>query len=137
LTSGWTELAANIDGVRANAATPVILTTDYTLASALAYFLPSHAPVEQISDRIRWVNEPQPDPALFTGSMLYVCKNACGQLDKLPERFGRIEFLARFPRARNGRVIETYALYRLSQPREPVLDPIYPIRLKDAGDDSL
>lgn len=134
---GWPALAHDIDSVRENVGASSILTTDYSLASELSYYLPSPVPVEQISDRVRWANEPAPNPSLFTGPMLYVCKNACGQEPKLPQRFRHIQFLTTFPRLRNGVIIDHYSVYRVSDPIGPALDPMYPIRLKGAGDDRL
>jgi len=40
-------------------------------------------------------------------------------------------------RRQGARVIDRYSLYRLSNPIGPVLDPLYPIRLKGVDDDYL
>jgi len=65
LGAGWKELGAQMDEVRKRMGAPIILVYDYGLASWLSFYLPSHAPVEQINLRMRYVNAPEPDPKLF------------------------------------------------------------------------
>jgi 4-amino-4-deoxy-L-arabinose transferase-like glycosyltransferase len=72
LGAGWTVLGAEIDQLRKRTGAPMVLTKDYGTAGWLAFYLPSRPPVEQIYERVRWINEPAPDPALFRGPMLFV-----------------------------------------------------------------
>ena len=134
---GWADLAHKIDDMRAGVGAPVVLATDYSLAGELAYYLPSKTAVHQINERIRWVNEPQPDPRLFNAQMIYVCKNGCGYVPLLPQRFRQVEFLGTLPRSRGGVTIEHYSVYRLAGPIGPALSPMYPVRLKGVDDASL
>ncbi|MFZ2031875.1 MAG: glycosyltransferase family 39 protein [Vitreimonas sp.] len=134
LGGGWPELAQSIDAMRARAGAQVLLTTDYTLASALTYYLPSHAPAEQMNDRVRWSNEPQPPAALFTQQMLYVCKAPCKYESQLRNRFVEVELLGAAPRTRRGVVVERYSVYRVRGQLRPALDPMYPIRTKASDD---
>jgi hypothetical protein len=97
--------------------------TEYQVVSWLTLYLPSHAPVEQITQRMRWANEPEPDPKLFTGPMLYVCRMPCFRLPALQGHFSAVQPLRELPRKRGGLVIEQYALYLLSGPTRPVLEP--------------
>jgi 4-amino-4-deoxy-L-arabinose transferase-like glycosyltransferase len=128
LGGGWPELAQSIDAMRARA--QVLLTTDYTLASTLTYYLPSHAPAEQMNERVRWANEPQPPAALFTQQMVYVCKAPCRYAPQLGNRFVEVELLGSAPRLRRGVVVERYSVYRVRGQVRPALDPMYPIRTK-------
>jgi 4-amino-4-deoxy-L-arabinose transferase-like glycosyltransferase len=130
LGEGWPELAQSIDAMRARAGAQVLLTTDYTLAGALTYYLPSHAPAEQMNDRVRWANEPQPPAALFSQQMLYVCKAPCKYAPQLGNRFAEVELLGAAPRMRRGVVVERYSVYRVRGQVRPALDPMYPIRTK-------
>jgi hypothetical protein len=130
LGGGWPELAQSIDAMRARAGAQVLLTTDYTLASALTYYLPSHAPAEQMNDRVRWANEPHPPAALFTQPMLYVCKAPCKYAPQLGNRFAEVELLGTAPRMGRGVVVERYSVYRVRGQVRPALDPMYPIRTK-------
>src|ERR1700730_11695525 len=70
LGAGWPVLASQIDDIRRKAGAGIVLTRDYGLASWLAFYLPSHPPVEQMNVRMRYVDAPAPDPELFRGPML-------------------------------------------------------------------
>ncbi|MBS0385948.1 MAG: glycosyltransferase family 39 protein [Proteobacteria bacterium] len=130
LGGGWPELARQIDDMRRSVGAQVLLTTDYTLASSLTYYLPSHAPAEQMNDRVRWANEPQPPAALFSQQMLYVCKQPCPYAGQLRNRFAEAELVGSANRVRRGVVVEQYSVYRVRGQVRPTLDPMYPIRTK-------
>jgi len=123
LGAGWRQLGVQIDAVRAGLGAPVVLTMDYGLAGWLAFYLPSHPVVEQINGRIRYVNEPPPDPALFRGAMMYVCMAECGELPLIRKRFATVDFAANLTRTRRGVPIQEYHVYKLSGPIGPALDP--------------
>jgi hypothetical protein len=123
LGAGWPELAIKMDELRVRMGAPVVLTTNQRVTGWLSFYLPSHPPVEQINGRIRWVNASEPDPALFRGTMMYVCIYECGEIPQLGERFATVELLATLVRTRRGVPIEAYSVYRLSGPIGPVLDP--------------
>src|SRR5262249_27485116 len=130
LGGGWPELAQQIDAIRQSVGAQVLVTTDYTLASSLTYYLPSHTPAEQMNERVRWSNEPPPPAALFSQQMLYVCKQPCSYADGLRHRFAEAELLGNAAREHRGRVIERYSIYRVRGQVRPTLDPMYPIRTK-------
>ncbi len=123
LGAGWRELAIKMDKLRLQLGAPVVMTTNQRLTGWLTFYLPSHPPVEQINNRIRWVNGPQPDPALFRGTMMYVCIYGCSSLDALRRRFETVQFVANLVRTRRGVPIEEYSVYRLTGPIGPPLDP--------------
>lgn len=127
LGAGWTTLGAKIDAIRAQIGAPVVLTTDYTMTGWLSFYLPSHTPVEQITERIRWIDAPAPEPQIFGGQMLYVCRGTCPGIPALEGRFRIVQHLATLPRERNGATVAEYSLYRLASPLGPVLDPPYPV----------
>src|SRR6266849_4530733 len=122
LGAGWPVLAAQIDDIRRNVGAGIVLTKDYGLASWLAFYLPSHPPVEQMNVRMRWVDAPAPDPELFRGPMLFVCSGSCAENGKPPESFNIVERLALLPRQRRGVTIDEYVIYRVADPRGPVLE---------------
>jgi 4-amino-4-deoxy-L-arabinose transferase-like glycosyltransferase len=124
LGAGWPRLAAEIDSIREETGAPVILTTNYGLTSWLSFYLPSHAPVEQIDNRMRWVNEPAPDHALFDGPALFICQGDCGHLTWLAKRFGNVSLISTLYRMRNGLSVASYAIYRVAAPIGPVLDSV-------------
>jgi 4-amino-4-deoxy-L-arabinose transferase-like glycosyltransferase len=123
LGAGWAPLAVEMDEVRARLNAPVVLTMDYGLAAWLEFYLPSHPPVEQINGRMRYVNAPEPDPALFRGPIMYVCMVECGEIPAIRKRFSSVEEVATLTRKRRGVAIQDYRVYRLSGPIGPPLDP--------------
>ncbi len=123
LGAGWNELAAKIDEIRIRIGASIVLTTEYGVAGWLEFYLPSHPPVAQINERMRYVDLPQPDPALFNGTSMYVCQTPCAAVTMLRDRFGKVDLLATLPRTRRGVTIRDYEVYGLSGPTKPVLDP--------------
>ena len=69
---GWRELAAEIEAVRVRVGATCVLAPDYGTTGWLAFYLPRGTCVVQPTQRIRWVNMPEPDPALLAGKLLYV-----------------------------------------------------------------
>jgi hypothetical protein len=112
-----------MDDVRKRLGAPTVLTMDYGLAAWLEFYLPSHPPVEQINGRMRYVNAPEPDPALFRGTIMYVCMAECGELPAIRNRFATVEPVASLTRTRRGIPIQGYRVYSLSGPIGPPLDP--------------
>jgi 4-amino-4-deoxy-L-arabinose transferase-like glycosyltransferase len=123
LGAGWNELGVQLDEVRQKLGAPIVLTRNYGLTSWLAFYLPSHPPVAQINERLWWVNAPEPDPALFTGPIMYVCIVNCDEIPLIRERFRTVEPVATLTRTRRGVPIQEYGVYRLSGPIGPPLDP--------------
>jgi hypothetical protein len=123
LGAGWKELGVQLDDVRQKLGAPIVLTRNYGLTSWLSFYLPSHPPVAQINERLWWVNSPEPDPALFAGTMMYVCIVNCDELPLVRQRFATVEPVTKLARTRRGVPIQEYAVYRLSGPIGPPLDP--------------
>ena len=123
LGAGWKELGVRLDDVRQKLGAPIVLTRNYGLTSWLSFYLPSHPPVAQINERLWWVNSPEPDPALFTGTMMYVCIVNCDELPLVQRRFEKVELVTTMARTRRGVPIQQYQVYRLSGPIGPPLDP--------------
>ena len=123
LGAGWKDLAGRLDKMRTELGAPVIVTRNQRLTGWLTFYLPSHAPVVQLNNRIRWVDGPAPDPALFTGPMMYVCDHVCPDLPELHRRFETVEMVTTLTRTRRGVPLETYAIYRLARPLGSPLDP--------------
>jgi 4-amino-4-deoxy-L-arabinose transferase-like glycosyltransferase len=123
LGAGWKELGIKMDEVRMRLGAPVVLTMNYGLTGWLAFYLPSHPPVEQINVRMRYVNAPEPDPALFRGTIMYVCMVDCSDIPLIRQRFANVEPVASLTRTRHGVPIQEYRVYSLSGPIGPPLDP--------------
>ena len=69
---GWRELAREIEAVRARTGATCVLAPDYGTTGWLAFYLPKGTCVAQQSQRIRWVNMPEPDASQLAGKLLYV-----------------------------------------------------------------
>lgn len=128
--AGWAELAAQIDAIRVERGARAVLTTSYAATGWLSFYLPGRPPVIQFNERIRWVNEPAPDPALFRGPLLYVCRGTCKLAPAVRARYQSFEEVAQFSRQRRGVTIETYRLYRVSGPKGEPLDLSLPKELR-------
>jgi hypothetical protein len=96
---GWRELAAGIEAVRVRVGAACVLAPDYGTTGWLAFYLPKGTCVVQPSQRIRWVNMPEPDPALLAGKLLYV-GDAKGEESYPKARFARVERVAELKRMR-------------------------------------
>ncbi len=124
LGAGWRQLAPQMDEVRQHLGAPVVLTFDYGTAAWLKFYLPSHAPVEQIGWRAWWINSPEPDPALFRGTMMYVCERDCYNLPMVRDRFKTVEPVTTLTRSRNGVPIVDYHIFSVSDPIGQPFDPM-------------
>jgi hypothetical protein len=119
---GWRELAGEIEAVRARTGATCVLAPDYGTTGWLAFYLPKGTCVVQPTQRIRWVNMPEPDPALLAGRLLYVDEARPGGRPYLKDAFARIERVAELKRKRGPLTIETYALDLLEEPKGEVLE---------------
>jgi hypothetical protein len=127
---GWRELASEIEAVRVRTGAACVLAPDYGTTGWLAFYLPKGTCVVQPTQRIRWVNMPEPDPALLAGKLLYVDEARPGGRPYLKEAFARIEQVAELKRRRGPLTIETYAIDLLEGPRGEVLDHSPPPELE-------
>jgi hypothetical protein len=127
---GWRELAGEIEAVRARVGATCVLAPDYGTTGWLAFYLPKGTCVVQPTQRIRWVNMPEPDPAQLSGKLLYVDEARPSGRPYLKETFARVERVAEFTRKRGPLTIETYALDLLEDPNGDVLDRSPPPELE-------
>ena len=119
---GWRKLAAEIEQVRQRVGATCVLAPDYGTTSWLAFYLPRGSCVAQQTQRIRWVNMPEPGRAELAGPLLYVDEVKPRAQLFLKDCFARIEQVAELPRKRGPLVIETYAITLLADPKGEVFD---------------
>ena len=128
---GWRELANGIEAERARVGATCVLAPDYGTTGWLAFYLPPGTCVTQQSQRIRWVNMPEPSAAELTGRLLFVDEaRPWGIRPYLKDMFTRIERIAELPRKRGPLVIETYSLDLLDGAEGDVLDRSPPPELQ-------
>jgi 4-amino-4-deoxy-L-arabinose transferase-like glycosyltransferase len=127
---GWRQLADGIEAVRVRTGASCVLAPDYGTTGWLAFYLPKGTCVVQPTQRIRWVNMPEPDPKLLAGKLLYVDEARPGGRPYLREAFTRVETVAELKRMRGPLTFETYALDLLEGPKGEVLDRSPPPELQ-------
>ncbi|MGA7942710.1 MAG: glycosyltransferase family 39 protein [Bradyrhizobium sp.] len=127
---GWQTLAAEIEAVRTRVGASCVLAPDYGTASWLTFYLPKDTCVIQPTQRIRWVNMGQPDPAKLSGKLLWVDEVRASIQPYVAETFAKVERVGEFKRMRGPLVIETYALDLLDGRKRPVLDNSPPPELQ-------
>ena len=127
---GWRELAAAIEATRVRVGAACVLAPDYGTTGWLAFYLPKGSCVAQPTQRIRWINMPEPDPALLAGKLLYVAEARPGGPPYLADYFTSVERVAELKRMRGPLVIETYALDLLEGANGEVLDRSPPPELQ-------
>ncbi|MGB7123203.1 MAG: glycosyltransferase family 39 protein [Bradyrhizobium sp.] len=127
---GWQTLAAEIEAVRTRVGASCVLAPDYGTASWLTFYLPKDTCVIQPTQRIRWVNMGQPDPAKLSGKLLWVDEVRASIQPYVAKTFAKVERVGEFKRMRGPLVIETYALDLLDGRKRPVLDNSPPPELQ-------
>ena len=127
---GWETLAADIEATRTRVGASCVLAPDYGTTSWLTFYLPKGTCVIQPTQRIRWVNMGEPDPAKLSGKLLWVDEVRASIQPYVGETFAKVERVGEFERMRGPLVIETYALDLLEQPKRPVLDNSPPPELQ-------
>jgi 4-amino-4-deoxy-L-arabinose transferase-like glycosyltransferase len=128
---GWRDLAQQIETERLRVGATCVLAPDYGTTGWLAFYLPPGTCVTQQSQRIRWVNMPEPSAAELKGPLLFVDEaRPWGIRANLKDMFARIERIAELPRKRGPLVIETYALDLLDGAEGDVLDRSLPPELQ-------
>ena len=127
---GWQALAKEIEAVRVRVGAACVLAPDYGTTGWLAFYLPRGSCVLQQSQRIRWVNMPEPDPKLLAGKLIYVDEARPGGRPYLNGAFARVEQVAELKRKRGPLTIETYTIDLLEGPKGSVLDQSAPPELE-------
>ncbi len=119
---GWRALASEIEATRVRLGANCVMAQDYGTTSLLAFYLPKETCVAQRNQRIRWVNMPEPDPALLKGKILLVGDVQPDGPAALAGQYAHVEKLADIRRMRSGVAIETYELDLLDGAKGDPLD---------------
>jgi 4-amino-4-deoxy-L-arabinose transferase-like glycosyltransferase len=105
---GWRDLAGEIEAARTRLGARCVIVSNYGIASWLSFYSPQ-TPVVQINERARWVNWPEPSPALFADKVLYVGDANLDATGTLRAMYARVEPQGQLSR-RRGDIIESYRL---------------------------
>jgi len=131
---GWRELAAGIEAVRVRVGAACVLAPDYGTTGWLTFYLPRGSCVVQRTQRIRWVNMPEPDPAELAGKLLFVDEPRAEGQPELIDGFARVEKVAELTRKRGPLTIESYELDLLEGAKGDVFDRSPPPELEKIGE---
>ena len=126
---GWRELASRIETARRVTGATCVLAPDYGTTAWLAFYLPKGTCVAQQTQRIRWVNMPEPGAAELAGPLLYVDEVKPRAQLFLKDRFGGINEIAEYTRNSGTLVTEIYTITLLSEPRGDAFDRSLPPEL--------
>ena len=130
---GWSDLAREIDAVRVRTGATCVLAPDYGTTSWLIFYLSRQGKnlcVVQPQQRMRWVNMPEPDPALLQGKLLFVDEVRPDGQAKLKGNYARFEKVAELTRKRGPLTVETYELDLLEGAKGDVIDRSPPPELQ-------
>jgi hypothetical protein len=114
-------VATEIEAIRTRVGATCVLASYYGTTAWLEFYMPKGTCVAQRSERIRWANMPEPDPALLKGKLLYVGEGNFG-LPRLEADFDSVKKLAELSRKRGPLAIETYTILLLEGAKGEVLD---------------
>jgi len=133
LSTGMTPVAARIDALRVQVGAKTVLAPDYSTTVLMWHYLPAGVGVHQITERVRWTNEPPVPADAFDGPMILVARTpGGGRLEELlRQRFAEVDRLETLTRTAKGAKLDVFTVYRLARPTGPVLNPVFPIRLKE------
>lgn len=131
LSQGFERVAAAIERQRSAIGAQAVLSPEYSTTILMSYYGRPDGQYHQISERVRWSNEPQPAAALFAGPILFANRQDPEMEKKLRKRFGEVEKLETIRRFARGQPNETYDIWRIAKPIGPALNPMFPIRLKE------
>jgi 4-amino-4-deoxy-L-arabinose transferase-like glycosyltransferase len=109
---GWTELAGQIEAVRARVGAPAVLAGSYELTSTLRFYLPASTAVVSAAEPIRWANDPTTKTDLGGGPLLLVTRH--GKAADMVSGYASFVPVATLARASHGVPIEEIELYLIS-----------------------
>ena len=122
LAFNMTPVVRELDELRRQQNAGAVVTTSYALAAWFSFYMPSDAPVVQLNERFRYLDQPQPARSLIEGPLLYITEVRNDQSAQLIEHFANITPLTRMNRTRGGAMIDQYAVYRLDGLRGELFD---------------
>lgn len=121
LAYGIGPVVRDIGNLSAREHASAVVTTNYALTGWLAFYLDGRAPVVQLNERSRYLNEASPDSQQLRGPLIYVSQVRNEEIDYLMQRFAHVVPLEHVLRMRNGAVLDQYAIYRLDGPKADLL----------------
>jgi hypothetical protein len=119
---GFAQMAAEIEAVRARVGATCVLSDDYGNTGWLAFYLPKGTCVAQRTQRLRWVNTPEPPASQLAGKLLLVGVDNAADTPSLLASFAKIERVGEVRRMRGPLTIEVVELDVLDGAKGDVFD---------------
>lgn len=119
---GFVELAAEIEAIRARVGATCVVAPDYGTTGWLTFYLPKGTCVFQRTQRIRWVNMPEPSVEQLSGKLLLVGEQNAAANPEWRAAFTDIEKVADLKRKRGPLVVENVEVDLLQGAKGDVLD---------------
>ncbi|GGE91359.1 glycosyl transferase [Stappia taiwanensis] len=127
-TRGWPEIGAALTDLAGRHDARWIATQAYGLNGQLAFTLRGVLPVEQVTERIRYVMQPDLASETARRPALFVAEARRDPgAEALAARFGKVERVAELVRSVSGVPLETLVVYRVAEPSGDPRDPVYPL----------
>ncbi|WP_349359589.1 glycosyltransferase family 39 protein [Stappia sp.] len=127
-TRGWPAVRAEILDLAERHDARWIATWGYGLNAQLAFQLRDDLPVEQLTERIRYVMQPPLAASRVAEPALFVVKARRDPgAAHLRTRFGEVERVATVTRAVRGTPLKDLVVYRVARPTGDPRDPLYPL----------
>lgn len=116
LTRGWSEMGLELEKIAHDKDMAWVATSTYEHTGAVSNALRNRMDVVQINERLRYGFMPAPNPSLTSKPALYInwSNDAEAALKILSPCIGEAEKIGTIARKHNDVIIETFALYRLT-----------------------
>jgi hypothetical protein len=123
-TAGWQELVREAERLAEAHGAGALAAVSYQVASALRYFGRTGLPTVQLTERIRYAMEPEPDvAAIRSGPVIIVAepREACRALVGAERAFAKVDVVETLHRRWRGGPVESYVVLSAREPRGPGL----------------
>lgn len=124
---GWNEIGREIAELAEESGAQWVATSSYGLTGELDFVLRGQYPVVQLTERIRFVMAPPPDPEVTTKPGLYVAFARRDGSGRAKMHFRQFQRIATLERTVRGTVLDKINVYYFSQPFEYPFDPTFPL----------
>ncbi len=121
---GWPEIGRQVAAIAEREGATFVATTSYGLNGQLDFLLKDTVPVAQVTERIRYIMQGDPDPVPFGGPGLYVAEKRRDNASRLEQAFASVEKLADLTRKVDDVPLETLVVYKVQDRIGPVFEAL-------------
>jgi 4-amino-4-deoxy-L-arabinose transferase-like glycosyltransferase len=121
---GWPEIGREVEALAEAQRASFVATTSYGLNAQLDFLLKDRQPVVQLTERLRYLMQPEQDMSLFDRPGLYVTEKRRDKAGELRKAFAAVEQLAELTRRVDGFPLEVLVVYKVDGRIGPVFEPI-------------